>query len=213
MLWHAMVPVIEAALAAEDRLSGVDALGVDERLWRHVGPPGTGLVTGVVDHSRGHNCQPRTRLLELVQGRSGAAYSAWLSDQGKAFTTGIRTATLDPFHGYANAIRDELPEAITVVDAFHMVKLGEQVVDAVRRRVQQDNLGHRCNKAGDPLYGIRCTRQIGVEPTRCRGGLGHHGGRAWPALDGEHVDIGLGEEGTAARIGDGDDGKVLVAGA
>ncbi|WP_308071595.1 transposase [Kocuria sp. LUK] len=40
--------------------------------------------------------------------------------------------------------------------------LGGQVVDEVRRRVQQDALGHR-GRAGDPLYGIRRTLQIGVE--------------------------------------------------
>ncbi|MEQ4518740.1 transposase [Pseudarthrobacter sp. B907] len=31
---------------------------------------------------------------------------------------------MDPFRGYVNAIRDELPEAITVLDAFHVGKLG-----------------------------------------------------------------------------------------
>ncbi|GLC62601.1 hypothetical protein PLESTB_001918100 [Pleodorina starrii] len=69
---------------------------------------------------------------------------------------------MDPFHGYANAIRDELPEAITVLDAFHVVWLGGQVVDEVRRRVQQDTLDHR-GRAGDPLYEIRRTLQIGAE--------------------------------------------------
>jgi hypothetical protein len=78
------------------------------------------------------------------------------------FTAGIKTAALDPFRGYANAIRDELPEAITVLDAFHVVKLGSAMVDEVRRRVQQDTLGHRGRK-GDPLYAIRRTLQIGAE--------------------------------------------------
>lgn len=161
-VWGAITPVIEAQLVAEERLAGVNALGVDEHVWRHVGPPGTGLVTGIVDHSRGQDGRPRARLLDLVKGRTGAAYGDWLTEQGPGFTAGIRTATLDPFHGYANAIRDELPEAITVLDAFHVVKLGGQVVDEVRRRVQQDTLGHR-GRAGDPLYGIRRTLQIGAE--------------------------------------------------
>ena len=161
-VWDAIAPVIEDQLAAQERLTGVDALGVDEHVWRHVGPPGTGLVTGIVDHSRGEDGRPRARLLDLVKGRTGAAYGHWLSEQGPTFTSGIRTATLDPFHGYANAIRDKLPEAITVLDAFHVVKLGGQVVDEVRRRVQQDTLGHR-GRDGDPLYGIRRTLQIGAE--------------------------------------------------
>ena len=115
-----------------------------------------------MDHSRGEDGRPRARLLDLVPGRTGAAYGDWLTEQGPAFTSGIRTATLDPFHGYANAIRDELPEAITVLDAFHVVKLGGQVVDEVRRRVQQDTLGHR-GRAGDPLYRARRTLQTGAD--------------------------------------------------
>ena len=67
-----------------------------------------------------------------------------------------------PFRGYANAIRDELPEAITVLDAFHVVKFGSAMVDEVRRRVQQDTLGRRGCK-GDPLYGSRRTLQTGAE--------------------------------------------------
>ncbi|WP_343320441.1 transposase [Arthrobacter sp. TMP15] len=74
----------------------------------------------------------------------------------------MKVATLDPFRGYANAIRDELPEAITVVDAFHIVRLGMAMLDDVRRRVQQDTLGHRGNKE-DPLFNIRRTLQQGIE--------------------------------------------------
>ncbi|VEI50351.1 Uncharacterised protein [Kocuria rosea] len=60
-------------MAAEERLTGVNALGVDEHVWRHVGPPGTGLVTGIVDHSRDQAGRPRAKMLDLVPGRTGAA--------------------------------------------------------------------------------------------------------------------------------------------
>lgn len=95
-------------------MQGVDALGVDEHVWSHTGPPGTGMFNGIV----------HARLLDLVPGRSGKSYADWLKARGEEFTAGIKTAALDPFRGYANAIRDELPEAITVLDAFHVVKLG-----------------------------------------------------------------------------------------
>jgi transposase len=69
---------------------------------------------------------------------------------------------LDPFHGYKNAIDDQLADAISVLDAFHVVKLGGQAVDEVRRRVQQAICGHRGRKS-DPLYGsrnlLRCGKQ------------------------------------------------------
>jgi transposase len=62
----------------------------------------------------------------------------------------VKQAALDPFRGYANAIHDSLPEAVAVLDAFHVVRLGTQVVDEVRRRVQQDTLGRGGDK-DDPL--------------------------------------------------------------
>jgi transposase len=140
----------------------VNAIGVDEHVWSHTGPPGTGMVTGIVDHTRDAHGVVHARLLDLVPGRSRKAYADWLKDRGTEFTTGIKTAALDPFRGYANADRDELPEAITVLDAFHAGELGSALIDEVRRRVQQDTLGHRGRK-GDPLHGIRRTLQIGAE--------------------------------------------------
>lgn len=41
-----------------------------------------------------------------------------------------------------------------MLDAFHVVKLGNQMVDEVRRRVQQHTEGHRGHKGG-PLFEAR----------------------------------------------------------
>ena len=71
-------------------------------------------------------------------------------------------ATLDPFHGYNNAINDQLEDAVAVLDAFHVVKLGTQAVDEDRRHVQQEIHGHRGRK-NDPLYGIRTILRCGQE--------------------------------------------------
>lgn len=49
-----------------------------------------------------------------------------------------------------------------MLDAFHVVKLGTQVVDETRRRVQQDTLGRRGHK-DDPLYKIRGLLRRGRE--------------------------------------------------
>lgn len=150
-VWDAVNPVVRAQLAGENQLAVIDALGVDEHVWGHVHPPGTEMVTGIVDHSRDEAGRPRARLLDPVKGRTGAAYDDRLTGQGETFRFGIRTATLDRFHGYANAICNELPEAITVLDAFHVVNLGGQIVDEVRRCVQQDSFSHR-GRAGDRYY-------------------------------------------------------------
>ena len=92
--------------------------------------------------------------MDLVPGRSGTVYKNWLAERGEDFRAGVRIATLDPFQGYKNAIDDQLQDATSVPGACHIVKLAGGALDEVRRRVQQDTLGHRGRK-GDPLYQIR----------------------------------------------------------
>jgi transposase len=124
---------------------------VDEHCWqcanayRH-----SQFATGMVDLSPGGPA----RLLDVVPGRSGAAYGAWLHTRGPAWRSRIRLAALDPFRGYLNALRAHLPDATHVVDVFHVVKLGFDALDEVRRRVQQEQTGHR-GHSGDPLYATR----------------------------------------------------------
>ncbi len=79
--------------------------------------------------------QAQARLLDLVPGRSGAAYAGWLNSRGAGFTDGVRVATLDPFRGYGNAIRDELPDAVAVLDAFHVVRVRHEAL-CVRMEVR-----------------------------------------------------------------------------
>jgi transposase len=116
----------------------------------------------MVDLTRDQHGRVRARLLDLIPGRSGKVYADWLQARGEAFRAAVQIATLDPFHGYKNAIDDQLADAVAVLDAFHVVKLGTDAVDHVRRRVQQDTLGHRGRK-GDPLYGIRTILRAGAE--------------------------------------------------
>ncbi|MGB4916286.1 MAG: transposase, partial [Propionicimonas sp.] len=104
----------------------------------------------------------QARLLDLVAGRSGTVYKTWLDARGDTFKKRVQVATLDPFHGYKNAIDDKLADATAVLDAFHVVALAGHALDEVRRRVQQETLGHR-GRAGDPLYGIRNLLRCGSE--------------------------------------------------
>jgi transposase len=165
--WHTLWRAIKAEAARRTghpgRLTGVKTLGVDEHIWR---PgryrAGERAVTAMVDLTRDTDGRLHARLLDVVPGRSGVAYADWLKAQAEAFVAGIEHAALDPFRGYANAIRDELPDAVAVLDAFHVVKLGTQVVDEVRRRVQQEQLGRRGHR-DDPLYKIRGLLRHGAE--------------------------------------------------
>jgi transposase len=160
--WDAIEVEAKARVGNPVRLSGVKTLGVDEHIWR---PSRIGVdraVTIMVDLTRDQAGCLHARLLDAVVGRSGTVYKAWLKAQPDGFIGGVETAALDPFRGYANAIRDGLPDTVAVLDAFHVVRLGTQVVDEVRRRVQQDTLGHRGHK-DDPLYKIRGLLRHGVE--------------------------------------------------
>jgi transposase len=76
--------------------------------------------------------------------------------------TASRVAALDPFRGYATALRTSLPRAIRVLDAFHVTRLGFAAVDDVRRRVQQQSTGHR-GRRDDPLFRIRRLLRRGYE--------------------------------------------------
>jgi hypothetical protein len=133
----------------------------DEHVWRP-GRRGGRDATCLVDLTRAEDGLLRARLLDLIPGRSGTVYRSWLEEQTDAFRTGVTRAALDPFRGYANALRDALPDAAPVLDPFHVVKLGSQMLDEVRRRVQQDTLGHRGHKF-DPLYRIRNLLRHGAE--------------------------------------------------
>ncbi|WP_198303508.1 ISL3 family transposase [Cellulomonas sp. PSBB021] len=157
-LWRVVKPRLEDLAADESRFAGVGTLGVDEHVWHHTphktSTKGPAMFTGMVDLTRDQDGRVHARLLDLVPGRTGKAYATWLTDRTAAFRSGVKVATLDPYRGYANALRDELSEAVPVLDAFHVVKLAAQAMDEIRRRVQQATLGHR-GRAGDPLYRIR----------------------------------------------------------
>jgi len=130
------------------RLDGVAALGVDETafLAANATHP-TIFVTGMVDLTA-------RQLLDVVPGRSAKALHDWVSGQSEQWRAGVTVAALDPFRGYATALSSSLPKAVRVLDAFHVTRLGFAAVDEVRRRVQQETLGHR-GRRDDPLYRIR----------------------------------------------------------
>lgn len=138
------------------RLAEVSALGVDETAFLAAnGKHHTEFVTGMVNVTG-------SRLLDVVQGRSGTVLCQWINAQPQSWRDGISVAALDPFRGYATALRTSLPHATRVLDAFHVTRLGFAAVDDVRRRVQQEDLGHRGRK-GDPLYSIRRLLRRGHE--------------------------------------------------
>lgn len=158
--WHTVMnAVVEVGTPlVEDpaRTAGVRALGVDETSFLRARPGRRSrFVTGLVDLGR-------SRLLDVVVGRAGSAVTCWFAGRDEGWLAAVEHVALDPYRGYYNALVAGLDAPEVVVDAFHIVRLGNTVVDEVRRRVQQDTLGHR-GRAGDPLYGIRRLLLTGEE--------------------------------------------------
>ncbi len=131
-----------------ERIGAVGALGLDETAWlRANATRHTAFVTGFFDIVAG-------RLLDIVTGRSAAVVETWLAKRPEAWLAGVHTVAIDPHRGYANGVAQHLAHATLVVDPVHAIRLANQAIDDVRRRVQQDTFGHRGRK-GNPLYGIR----------------------------------------------------------
>ena len=68
---------------------------------------------------------------------------------------------MDGFTGFKTATAEELPDAVAVMDPFHVVRLAGDALDRCRRRIQQAIHGHR-GHAGDPLYRARRTLHTGI---------------------------------------------------
>lgn len=145
--WSAVVDHGTPLIDDPARTAGVASLGVDEtRFLARTRHRSTVYVTGLVDLDR-------SLLLDVVVGRSGRVVADWLEAQPEAWRSFVQVAAIDAFRGYATALAACL-DAERVLDRFHAVRLANVAVDDVRRRTQQETLGHRGRK-GDPLYGIR----------------------------------------------------------
>ena len=87
---------------------------------------------------------------------------------------------MDGFTGFKTATTEELPEAVAVMDPFHVVRLAGDALDQCRRRIQQQTHGHRGRK-DDPLYSARRTLHTGAglltdkQKTRLDGLFAHDG--------------------------------------
>ena len=139
------------------RLDGVRVIGVDEHRWSHTRhTDGDGFVTVIIDLTPVLDGTGRARLLDMVAGRSAAALKSWLATQSPAFRDQVEVVAMDGFGGYKTAAAEQLPEATTVMDPFHVVALAGAKLDVCRQRIQQQTCGHR-GRTGDPLYGVRRT--------------------------------------------------------
>jgi transposase len=158
--WHTVSTIAMRAAAdlvttaGPERLAGVKVIGVDEHRWAPRRLGAAGFVTLISDLTPAHEHSGPARMLDMVPGRSATALTNWQSAQPAGFAQSGQVIAMDGFAGYKTAATEIMPDAVTVMDPFHVVALAGAKLDLIRQRIQQQTLGRR-GHTGDPLYGIR----------------------------------------------------------
>jgi transposase len=163
--WTVMAAVIEHGQPLVDdpaRVGPVEMLGIDETSWLAANRfHSTLYATGLVDlDSR--------IVIDMVRGNSAVDLRRWLAAQEREWLAGVQVVTTDLAESYRAGLNPHLSHATRVADPFHVVRVGNRCLDRVRRRVQNETLGHRGRKE-DPLYRIRKLLLAGVERLDDRG--------------------------------------------
>ena len=77
-------------------------IGADEHVWRHT-RRGDKYVTVIIDLTPARDKTGPARLLDMIPGRSKAAFKAWLEARPKAWKDRIEVVAMDGFTGYKTA--------------------------------------------------------------------------------------------------------------
>jgi transposase len=150
------------------RLQNVGAVGVDETAFTAATATSpTEFVTGIVDLTRRRGGV--ARLLDVVEGHSAEALQ--LPDRAARadWRATVVGASLNPYRGYAAALRTGLPEATRVLDALSRHEAG------VRRR-----RGPSADPAGTDRAPRPPRGSVVPDPAGARCGYDHHTERSWP---------------------------------
>ena len=150
--WRTVGKILERVVADRldhDRLDGFVYIGVDEvshgadrQFW-----------TCVADHLK-------PRIVWAAPGRNAQTlqdFFAQLTDEQKR---SIQAVSIDMSAGYEKAIRakESLPHAQVCFDPFHVVKLGGEATDKVRR--DEYNPARCCNRPHPGVRGLRSARPL-----------------------------------------------------
>jgi transposase len=158
--WHTVNDAVatygEALLAADrKRLNRTAAIGLDETSFVRVGDHHTSYATTVCDVA--HH-----QIIDILPTRHFVDVAGFLDKQPAAWKQRIRYGALDMSATYAAVYTVILPKAAQVVDSFHVISLANRALDQIRRRVQNEQTGHR-GRRDDPLYRARRVLLLGEE--------------------------------------------------
>ena len=130
-------------------------------MWRHT-RRGDRYVTVMIDLTPVRDRSGPARLLDVVPSRSKKALQDLARRSGRVLAWAGRGGShgaVSP--GPESAAGEELPQARTVMDPFHVVSLAASKLDECRRRIQRVIAGRR-GRAGDRLYRARRTLHTGA---------------------------------------------------
>ena len=163
--WTVMNAVIEHGTPLvddPDRVGPVRQLGVDETTYLSASRShSTIYASALVDLEA-------KVLIDMVEGNSAADLRRWTKNADADWIAGIEVVATDLAESFRAGLSPKLDHAIRVADPFHVVRVGNRCVDKVRRRVQNETLGHRGRK-DEPLYRIRKLLLAGTERLDERG--------------------------------------------
>jgi transposase len=151
--WHTVNDAVltygEALLEADrKRLNQTRAIGLDETNFVKLGRASHTTYATTVADVENH------QIIEILPTRNFTEVAGWIDKQPQAWKERIAFGALDMSTTYAAVYSVMLPRAAQVVDPFHVISLANRCLDAVRRRVQIEQLGHR-GRRDDPLYRVR----------------------------------------------------------
>lgn len=86
----------------------------------------------------------------MVRGNAAADLRRWCAKADPGWLAGIEVVATDLAESFRARLSPHLDHDTRVADPFHVVRVGNRCVDKVRRRVQNETLGHRGRKH-DPL--------------------------------------------------------------
>ena len=107
-------------------------------------------------------------MIDMVEGNAAADLRRWCAGQDPAWLSASGSWPPTWPRATGPALHPHLDHARRVADPFHVVGVANRCVDQVRRRVQNETLGHRGRKH-DPLYRIRRVLFTGSERLDQRG--------------------------------------------
>jgi transposase len=159
--WHTVNDAVttygKALLEADrKRLNKTTAIGLDETSFVRLGTQSHASFVTTVADVENH------QIIDILPTRKYVDVAGWIDAQPEAWKQRICFGALDMSVTYAAVYSVVLPKAFQVVDPFHAISLANRCLDAVRRRVQNEQTGHR-GRRDDPLYRARRVLLMGEE--------------------------------------------------